>query len=502
MGDLSEMLYRQLDRYEWISLIISLILTVSIFLQVSINLSKFSQKYFCQFEKFDCPEQIISFGEKYLIHTDSKIKNENNRKKFQNYKGKGIEDFRKGDYFYAAENFNLAFQEFPEPETLIYQNNAEAAKLEHQYIQIAVSVPISHEKESDIAQEILRGVAQAQNEINSQGGINGKWLQVGIADDKNDPEFAKKVAHEAIKNEKIVAMVGHNASSISQVVAQEYEDRLVMITPTSYTLNLNNYDYIFKIVPNVNRLADKLKNYFLNTQSKHNLLICYDRQEPVSESFKESFASSVENYDRCDVSQPGFKAQKALLEAQQSSQTHANTLLLAASIKNIDSFINLVKANQGKLTLLSSSSLYTEKTLREGKNYAENMVIVTPWHPDAFPKNPVVESFVKNAQLQWKLEVNWRSAVAYDATKVIIEGLKKIPQELNIQELRQQLQKQVKNTKNLCGATGKVSFTLGKRNEPLAFIIKVVKDGKSDIGYKFQLDPSVKDNSIIESQCY
>lgn len=495
------MLYRQLDKYEWVSLIISLILTVSIFLQFSINLSKVSQKYFCQFEKFDCPEQIISFGEKYLINLNNQIKNEKNRKYFQNYKGKGIEDFRRGDYFHAAENFNLAFQQFSDPETLIYKNNAEAAKLEHQYIQIAVSVPISHEKESDIAQEILRGVAQAQNEVNSQGGINGKWLQVGIADDKNDPEFAKKVAHEAIKNEKIVAMVGHNASSISQVVAQEYEDRLVMITPTSYTLNLNNYDYIFKIVPNVNRLADKLKNYFLNTQSKHNLLICYDRQEPVSESFKESFASSVENYDRCDVSQPGFKAQKALLEAQQSSKLNADSLLLAASINNIDSFINLVKANQGKLRLFSSSTLYTEKTLKEGKNYAENMVIVTPWHQDAFPKNPVVESFVKDAKSHWKKTVNWRSAVAYDATKVIIQGLKKIPQQLNTQELRQQLQKQVQNTTNLCGATGKISFTLGKRNEPLAFIIKIVKDEKSDIGYKFKLDPSVKDNYIIQPQC-
>ncbi len=496
------MLYRQLDRYEWISLIISLILTIGIFLQVSLNLSKFSQKYFCQFEKFHCPEQVISFGDKYLIHADSQIKNQKNRKDFQDYKGKGVEDFRKGDYFHAAENFERAFQQFPDAETLIYQNNAEIAKLQHQHIQIAVSVPISHEKESDIAQEILRGVAQAQNEVNNQGGINGKWLQVGIADDKNDPELAKKVADEAIKNEKVLAMVGHNASSVSQVVAAKYEkDRLVMITPTSYTLNLNNYDYIFKIVPNVNLLGDKLKNYFLNSQSKNYLLICYDRQEQVSDFFKESFPPSVVSYDKCDVSQPGFKAKNALLEAQKSSNANADTLLLAASIKNIDSFINLIKANQGKLDLLSSSSLYTEKTLREGKSYAENMVIVTPWHPDAFPKNPVVESFVKNARLQWKLEVNWRSAVAYDATQVIIAGLKKIPQELNTQELRQQLQKQVKNTNDLCGATGKISFTSGKRKQLLAFIIKIVKDEKSDIGYKFQLDPSVKDNSIIEPEC-
>jgi branched-chain amino acid transport system substrate-binding protein len=510
LGALSEMLHRQLDKYEWISLIISLILTVSIFVNFSIYISKTNQKFFCQFEYFNCQEQITSFGQKYLIDADSQIKNKQNRKDFQDFKGKGIEDFRKGDYFYASENFNKAFKQFSDPETLIYKNNAEAAKAKHQYIQIAVSVPISQEKESDIAQEILRGVAQAQNEVNeSKKRINGKWLQVGIADDKNDPKRAQEVAEEAVKNPNIIAMVGHNASRVSQKVADIYEKgKLVMITPTSYALNITyNSQFIYKIVPNVNILVEKLKKHyeqvFLNNGNglKNNLLICYDSDEEVSNIFKQLFLGITGvNYDeKCNLSDAGVKAEKAVSEAPNFS---TDSLLLAASAKKIDSFISLIKVNQGKRQLFSNPTLHTEKTLKQAKEFTKNMVLVTPWHPTAFPKNPVVENFMNNAKILWQVKVNWRTAGAYDATKVIIEGLKKISQESNTQELRYKLQQQVKNTNKLCGATGAISFTSGERNEHPAFIIKVVKDENSDTGYKFELDSSANDNYITEPKCY
>ncbi|WP_341529089.1 hypothetical protein WKK05_07165 [Nostoc sp. UHCC 0302] len=109
---------------------------------------------------------------------------------------------------------------------------------------------------------------------------------------------------------------------------------------------------------------------------------------------------------------------------------------------------------------------------------------------------------MNNAKILWPVKVNWRTAGAYDATKVIIEGLKNISQESNTQELRYKLQQQVKNTNKLCGVTGAISFTSGERNEHPAFIIKVVKDENSDTGYKFELDSSANDNYITEPKCY
>ncbi|MEG4861768.1 hypothetical protein QUA83_31020 [Microcoleus sp. K1-B1] len=78
----------------------------------------------------------------------------------------------------ASGNYNAAISDLQaslktnrnDPEALIYLNNARIGS--QKSYTIAAAVPIG----SDInaALEIMRGVAQAQNEINQSGGISGK----------------------------------------------------------------------------------------------------------------------------------------------------------------------------------------------------------------------------------------------------------------------------------------------------------------------------------------
>jgi branched-chain amino acid transport system substrate-binding protein len=438
--------------------------------------------------RLDCSEQLISFGEKRLIPTnrENKIKDKSARSAFHTHKQKSIEIFNNKAPGNAVEGFKKAFEIYRDPETLIYQNNAEAESQEH--IQIAVSVPISQNLE--IAEEILRGVAQAQNEINhSDEQINGKWLQVGIADDKNDRVRAKEIAQEAVSNTNILTMVGHNASNVSQAVAETYDNgRLLMITPTSYAMDIAaNSTYIFKVVPDVNILANKLNEYYTKINPNKKLFICYDKTENVSRVFNSYFHNSnVSSNDECNVSKTSFQPQTAISEAKNKK---VDNLLLATSVQKIDSFLELVKlakANNSKIALFGSSTLYTNKTLEKGKEAVKDMILVSPWHPDAFQKNP----FLLKAQELWKGKVNWRTAMAYDATKVIIEGLKRNTN-------RQELQKELHNSNiPVCGATGEISFTSsGERQQQQAFIIKVVEDSRTDTGYDFTLvDPIAKNN--------
>lgn len=64
-----------------------------------------------------------------------------------------------------------------DPEARIFLNNARIGK--QKSYTIATSVPIGTDPNESL--EILRGVAQAQNEINASGGIKGVPLKVAIA---------------------------------------------------------------------------------------------------------------------------------------------------------------------------------------------------------------------------------------------------------------------------------------------------------------------------------
>lgn len=174
-------------------------------------------------------------------------------------KKQGIEEFAKGDYRKASQHFESSLLQQPnDPETLIYLNNAQAGD---NALKIAVSVPIS--SNLNVAQEILRGVAQGQDEINQQGGINGQKLQVEIIDDRNDPEIAKQVAKNLVSDPQVLAVVGHNASNASLAAAPIYQQgKLVMVSPTSLANNLSGMgNYIFRTVPTSKIMAEALADY-------------------------------------------------------------------------------------------------------------------------------------------------------------------------------------------------------------------------------------------------
>ncbi len=127
-------------------------------------------------DQFQSLEKRFSLGEYLLIPANA-----------TNEKKEGINAFAVRDYQGAAKLFQASLKQFPnDPETLIYLNNATVATLNR--VKIAVVAPIG--SDLNLAQEMLRGVAQAQDKFNSQDGN----LQVEIVNDQNKPEIAKQVA--------------------------------------------------------------------------------------------------------------------------------------------------------------------------------------------------------------------------------------------------------------------------------------------------------------------
>jgi ABC-type branched-subunit amino acid transport system substrate-binding protein len=193
----------------------------------------------------------LSYGEKILFNSPKNLDKE-----------AAIKAFWWKNYNQAIRNFNNYLREYPnDPEVRIYLENAKIGNKE--VIKIGVAVPIS--SNPPIAQEILRGVAQAQQEINHDGGVNGKFLQIQIANDDNNPEIAQKIAQIFVKNYDILAIIGHNSSDATVPAADIYQaGKLVMISPTSTSTKLTDRqdqthgNYIYRTVISSNIIAETL----------------------------------------------------------------------------------------------------------------------------------------------------------------------------------------------------------------------------------------------------
>jgi branched-chain amino acid transport system substrate-binding protein len=405
----------------------------------------------------------MSLGNLILIPSESTVE-----------KQAGVEAFAKHNYTEATQNFQASLRKKPnDPETLIYFNNANASDANP--LKIAVSVPIR--SNVNVAQEILRGVAQAQNAVNTSGGINGSKLQVEILDDENSPEIAKKLAENLVKDNKVLAVVGHNSSNASLSAAPIYQKAgLVMITPTSFANDLSGFgSAIFRTIPNIRSLATPLADYIVKSDRHTQVAVCYDAQS-LDNSFKDEFITSLNASGGqltpilCDFSAPTFNAKTVLQEAANKG---AEAILLAPHIDRIEQAISVARANRGKLPLYGSATLYTMQTLEEGQNHVEGLILPVPWHPQAYPNN----SFTEAARQLWGGTINWRTATSFDATQAIIAALQQ-------DKTRNGIQKILRSPSfSAVGSGEEVRFlsTGDRASKPI--LVRIQSDGKN--GYIF-----------------
>jgi branched-chain amino acid transport system substrate-binding protein len=224
----------------------------------------------------------LSIGEKLLIAADQNP-----------IKQSAIQAFAAGDYRNAITKYDASLQiQRNDPEAWIYQNNAKAIATNN-FLKIAVSVPIGGNL--NVAKEILRGVAQVQEEVNSHGGIKGKLLQVAIVNDDNNPLTAKKMARHLSQDDKILGIVGHNSTEASMAAAPIYQTSgLVMISPTTVGSSLSDIgSYIFRTTPDTRSTADILARYTVESARKSKIALCFASDAKASQSFKDAFEWSI-----------------------------------------------------------------------------------------------------------------------------------------------------------------------------------------------------------------
>ncbi|MFN7662048.1 MAG: ABC transporter substrate-binding protein, partial [Dolichospermum sp.] len=193
----------------------------------------------------------ISRGDKTLFS------NINNR-----FRDQGIEAFKNGNYQEAANLFQQARKANQnDPEVLIYYNNARARQQGSPFI-LAVVVPIGTNPND--AQEILRGVAQAQNQFNDNKGLNNRFLEIVIANDDNT-RSAQQVAQQLVKDNSILGVIGHNSSDATKEALPEYEKAgLAIISPTATSVFLKK-SVFFRTVSSDESAGKKLAEYTFNT---------------------------------------------------------------------------------------------------------------------------------------------------------------------------------------------------------------------------------------------
>ncbi|MDZ7955711.1 ABC transporter substrate-binding protein [Nostoc sp. DedQUE09] len=405
----------------------------------------------------------------------------------------GVKAFAEKDFTTAVKKFTDSLKNNPnDPETLIYLNNAKIARDNSEAIKVAIVAPINFDP--SLAEEILRGVAQAQNEVNNQGGINGKKLQIVIASAENREDSAR-LDNELVEDKSLVAAVGVRRK------AEIYKEKgLVLVLPVELpnqaenpnnTLNsqpnISTNNYLFHVNPLYDNLVDTHSRYI--ARQARNVAICGDVRSSRDNSTSSSNQILVEKYTQaikkygsnvistpCNLADKNFDP-KAFVDKAIETE-NASGFLLMPSIRNIYFATKVAQEVKGRKPLFASETMYSATTLQNGKDL-EGMVLPVYWHRNANKDNP----FAKNAFQLWNAQVNQRTAGAYDALQAIIAGLKE-------DSTREGLQRVLSNPNfSTSGATGMIQFSPSGERQGEAMLVKIERceSCSSGTGYDFAL---------------
>ena len=407
---------------------------------------------------------VLSSGDRSLINAPA-----------TSQKQAGLAAYSQGNYSEAAQQLQASLQQRPnDPEAVIFRENALA--IAGPTLTIGASLPITSDQNA--ALEMMRGIAQAQREINSAGGINGQKLLVTLADDRNDNATAEQVARSFGKDQSVVGVVGPYSSGVSIATLEAYQAaKLPNISPVSTSVELSNASpYFFRTVPSDYIAARALAEHALNQLQRQRAVVYFNSGSAYSQSLKGEFTTAFslgggQVVSEVDLSQGGISIGDTLNNAQQQG---ADVIVLLPNSGTLNKALQVVTVNQQALPIVAGDDVYSPITLEVGRAPAEGMVVAIPWHIDASP-NP---NFPASSRSLWNATVNWRTALSYDAVQAIAAGLRNDPSRDGVQQALKS------PTFQTDGASGAIRFLpSGDRNASIQLV--TVQAGSGPGGYVF-----------------
>ncbi|MEM8503667.1 MAG: ABC transporter substrate-binding protein [Cyanobacteria bacterium P01_D01_bin.1] len=318
-----------------------------------------------------------------------------------------------GEYQNAISSFSRAVDSSGnEPEPQIYLNNAIARRQGNPYT-IAVVVPV--DGRSDVAREMLRGVADAQARF-EEDSSRDRLIEIVIANDGNDPQMAASIARKLAEDPSVLGVIGHNSSSATEPALPIYERAgLAVISPTSTSTSLSS-DTFFRTVPSDAGTGEKLAAYATNQLNADNVVAFYASGSSYSESLLQAFTDnfSGEVTAEVDLTAEDFDFDNEIDRISGG----VDAILLFPNTKMVPRAIGIAKANrkllEGRFALLGGDALYQSNTLRGGVA-VEGMVLAVPWFADT--------AYADDAEARWGGQISWRTASSYDAGQAFANAL-------------------------------------------------------------------------------
>ncbi|MEM9806541.1 MAG: ABC transporter substrate-binding protein [Cyanobacteria bacterium P01_D01_bin.56] len=304
-----------------------------------------------------------------------------------------------------------------DPEVLIYLNNARIA--EQDAHSLGVVAPI--ETDPVAATHILRGVAQAQDEINQAGGIQGKPLRIFLSDDRGDAALAEDIATEFSQSSEMVGVLGHHSVDTTEATADIYAAAGLPFVSTSPDGDIASNNWLPNDLP-----IEKALAFYMDKLNHKTVILFYDGNSAYSQAFRTNFKPALE------AVQGTMTAEINLAEIPEDLATNppeAEIFLLSPGYSPLQTATDSIeiipndKVDHFYRHIFGGYELFQPEILDLFGSLATGTILAVPDSVYQSAASP----FSETARGLWDTSIDWKTTASYNKVNNIIASLEQDP---------------------------------------------------------------------------
>lgn len=331
-------------------------------------------------------------------------------------------------------------------------------------------------KSGDLGVAGRDAVTLAVDELNRQGGINGRTIELIVKDDTGSPEIGAQAMTELVAV-PVVAVVGSIASTVAKAAIPIAEKaRVVMVSPTASSNEFSNRDDYFFRVMEPNFLFARHHAETALKLGARRIAALYDLQNraytaDIFAAFKEEFTRSggvlTKEITFDSALKPSF-----LHLAESLELSKADAVMVLANSADAITIIQQIRKLNNTIPIISGACGIAQRDLvqQAGKSL-DNIIFTMPVDLQSSAEKYV--RFKETFQKRFGYPPTMAAVLAADAAEMVFSGLRKNPDAGKLKET-------LSGLGTIQGLQG--DLTLNKYGDPSRTLyIYRMKSGKEEV---------------------
>jgi len=283
-------------------------------------------------------------------------------------------------------------------------------------------------KFSDVGIDFRDGASMATEEINAQGGIQGKKIQLLIEDDQGDTHNALEADARLIQK-GVPVILGHVLSSLTlAALPQVNEKKVLLINFTSMADELSEQDdYLIRFVGDIRGLVKEYALFALKKIPMNRTALVFDlSNEKYSRAWERVFSDTLKTHRKKIVYTKGldFRQKVSYQElAREMILTRPEAILLVMASADTALMVQNIRKENPWIPILISSWPVTDDLEKNAGEALKNTYLISPNY-DRDGKTPAFLNFKKRFRERFGREVSYGSFSGYQAVFFVAETLK------------------------------------------------------------------------------